>query len=61
MREAKGDSVKEITFKSTSDLLSVEMAVLNISRKCFFLDMAFLFKCALFLVMAVIIAVTEAS
>ena len=54
-------SVKEMTFKSTSDLPSVEMRKQNIGRKSFFLDMAFLFKCALFLFMVVITVVTESS
>jgi hypothetical protein len=48
MSEKKGDLSKKMTFKITSDLPSVEMAVQNIARKGLFLDMAFSFKCALF-------------
>jgi hypothetical protein len=48
-----------MTLKSISHLPSVEMALLNIVRKYFFLDMVFLLKCALFLFMVAISVVTE--
>jgi len=54
-------SVKEMILKSTSDLPSVEMTMLNIGSKCFFLDTAFLFKRALYLFMALTAVVTESS